>query len=169
LLAVVALNIHSDSAILYYTLVYSLATILSFGVLIAVMEARGIDDITSFNGLARQNPLLAGAMVLSMLSLAGIPPLAGFFGKYYLFRTALENGHLWLVIIAVINSLVGVYYYFRVMAAMFSREPVQDKIPMPAIYNAVLIAGMVLVLVLGLFPDMVTGILEGGSMGVAAR
>lgn len=160
LIGVVANNAHSDSAILYYTFVYSIATILAFAVLMLVMEEKGGNaEYTSFNGLARNNPLLAGVMCVAMLSLAGIPPLAGFFAKYYMFRTALENDYIWIVVIAVINSLIGVYYYFRVMVSMFSKEPDQEKVYVKASYQAVLIIGALLLLVLGIFPNLITEIL----------
>lgn len=160
LIGVLANNANSDSAILYYTFVYSIATILAFAVLMLVMEEKGGNaEYTSFNGLARNNPLLAGVMCVAMLSLASIPPLAGFFAKYFMFRTALENGYIWIVLIAVINSLIGVYYYFRVMVSMFSKEPDQEEIYVKGSYKAVLIVGALLLLVLGIFPNLITDIL----------
>jgi NADH-quinone oxidoreductase subunit N len=159
LMAIVSLNLHSDGAILYYTLAYSLATILAFGVLILVEEYAGNDDFTAFHGLAKKNPLLAFVLCVSMISLAGIPPLAGFFGKYYIFRTALENNMFWLVIIAIGNSLIGVYYYFKVMISIFqpgNEALYQEPLRINMIANVVLILGVITLIAIGVMPDMVT-------------
>jgi NADH-quinone oxidoreductase subunit N len=160
LIGVLALNEDSASALFYYTAAYSLSTIIAFAVLMRVEEARGDSDYESFHGLAKSNPLLAGLMTLALLSLAGIPPLAGFFGKYFLFATAIKNYYLWIVIIAVLNSLVGVYYYFKVIVAMYAKEPATERLPVKTSYLFVLIAAAAAVLILGLFPNLITGILQ---------
>ncbi len=160
LIAVTAMNNFSSSSIFYYALVYSIGTAVCFGVLIAVLESRGNDDYTSFHGMAWKNPLLTFCMTLGLLSLAGIPPLAGFFGKYYIFRTALESNHVWIVMLALINSLIGIYYYFRIIVSMFARESIaREDITVDLGYKSVLIVSTILLLVLGLFPDLVTGLI----------
>lgn len=160
LMGVLALNENAQSAMLYYTAAYSLATICAFAVLMLVEEAKGNSNYESFNGLARNNPLLAGVMTLGLLSLAGIPPLAGFFAKYFLFANSIENGYIWIVVIAVLNSLVGIYYYFRVIVAMFSKEAALEKININASYTFILVLAALAILGLGLFPNVVTGILR---------
>ena len=159
LMGVLALNEHAQSAMLYYTASYSLATICAFAVLMLVEKERGDSKYESFHGLARNNPIFAGIMTLALLSLAGIPPLAGFFGKYYLFQNSIENGYIWIVIIAVLNSLMGVFYYFRVIVAMFSKEPALEKIKVNASYTFILILAGLAIVILGLFPQLLTGIL----------
>jgi NADH-quinone oxidoreductase subunit N len=159
LMGVLALNEHAQSAMLYYTASYSLATICAFAVLMLVEKERGDSNYESFHGLARNNPLFAGIMTLALLSLAGIPPLAGFFGKYYLFQNSIENGYIWIVIIAVLNSLMGIFYYFRVIVAMFSKEPALEKIKVNASYTFILILAGLAIVVLGLFPQLLTSIL----------
>ena len=160
LIAVLALNGQSSSAILYYAIVYSIGTILAFGVLMMVTEAQGGDDYHSFAGMGRKNPLLGAVMAVAMLSLAGIPPLAGFFGKYFLFVNSMNSGYKWIVLVAVVNSCVGIYYYFHVMISMFTKEDSAPRVEIPFSYRAVLIIGCILLLVLGLCPEMVTGLLK---------
>lgn len=156
LLAVVAFSGFSAKAIIFYTAAYSVASITMFTVLINIMQQTGSDAIENFNGLGKKNPLLAVAMTIALLSLAGIPPTAGFFGKYYVFNAALNGGHYWLVIIGILASLVGVYYYFRIIIAMFFKPANNDN---PVIANgshqALLFITAVIILVLGLLPDLI--------------
>ncbi|MCX6352956.1 MAG: NADH-quinone oxidoreductase subunit N [Bacteroidetes bacterium] len=161
LIGVIAMNTHSANSIFYYTLVYSLASLVSFGVLMLVTQDNGGDDsYTAFKGLARNNPALAGLMTLAMLSLAGIPPLAGFFGKYYIFINAMENGYIYIVLIAVANSLVGIYYYFKVIVAMFAKDTAPTKIAVQPAYLFALVVAAALLFVLGIFPDWVSGLMN---------
>ena len=111
-------------AALFYLVVYAAANIGAFAVVAALeKEERGV-TIKDLAGLSERHPYLAGAMSLFMLSLAGIPPLAGFFGKFYVFAAALRSGCIWLVVIALLMSAVSVYYYLRVLVAMYmEKEP----------------------------------------------
>src|SRR5260370_9540340 len=131
-----AAGVQSGPAILYYLLGYAFTNLGAFSVIIR-LERRGVasDLISDFRGLAERQPLLAGAMTIFLLSLAGIPPLAGFVGKFYIFSSALHQGYVGLVIIAVLNSVVSAYYYFCVIAAMYMHEvggPVQRIRTRPA-------------------------------------
>jgi NADH-quinone oxidoreductase subunit N len=161
LLGILSMNNETPAVIFYYTFAYSLATISAFAVLMVVSAERGSDDYEAFNGLARRSPLLAGLMVIAMLSLAGIPPLAGFFAKYFVFSSALssnmnatDNSYLWLVLIAVVNSLIGVYYYFRVIVAIFTPDAdAEQTINVKLSYRIVLGCAAVLLLITGLFPN----------------
>ena len=129
LIALVAFNARSENAILFYSIAYSVATIAAFGILKLVAEQRGGDETyDAFNGLAHTNPLLAVVMTISMCSLAGIPLTAGFFGKFFIFTSAfdsnaLDQNLLWLIVIAILLATVGIYYYFRVVVAMFMKDP----------------------------------------------
>jgi NADH-quinone oxidoreductase subunit N len=111
------------SAALFYTTVYAITLIGAFGIVGVVRRETGGDNFSNFSGLASRSPLLAGCMAIFMLSLAGIPPLAGFFGKFYLFSAALHAGAnhalLWLVVIGLIGSFVSLYYYLLVLKAIF--------------------------------------------------
>jgi len=153
LLAILAINNFSAGAIFYYTLAYSVASITAFTALQNTFKLKNNDLIESFNGLAKRSPLLAFALTVSMLSLAGIPPTGGFFAKYAIFNTALNGGHLWLVIIAIVASLIGVYYYFKVIIASYFK-PADDEltIELSLQHKLVLIITTVITLALGLFP-----------------
>ena len=156
LMAILAMNQLSGKAIVYYTAAYSVASIAAFAVLNKIIITKGNDETDSFDGLAKNNPLMAFAMTLAMLSMAGIPPLAGFFAKYYIFTGVLSAGFIRLVIIALMGSLIGVYYYFRIIIAMYFKEAKEDNtIETSLIFKTVLIITSMLLLVLGLFPQLV--------------
>jgi NADH-quinone oxidoreductase subunit N len=154
ILGIVALNNTSAGALLLYSLSYSVVTIAAFGIIILVREVRHNDDIETFNGLARTNPYMAFTLTIAMLSLTGIPPLAGFTAKYYLFTTAMENGYLWLVILALLGSAVSAVYYFKPIIAMYLKEGNWPAIPVTRTYRIQLIAITVLTLLLGLVPSL---------------
>src|ERR1700741_835302 len=107
----------SVSAVLYYSLAYSIGSITAFTVLYNVIKSEG-DTFESFNGLAKRNPFAAVCMTIAMLSLAGIPVTAGFFAKYYVFTAMMTTSYKWLLIVAILTSAVGVYYYFKIIIAM---------------------------------------------------
>jgi NADH-quinone oxidoreductase subunit N len=158
LLAILAMNSSSASSLLFYTVAYSVSSITSFAVLLVVNKSVGSESIESFYGLARKNPLLAVVTVVAMLSLAGIPPTAGFFAKYYIFSAAIKSDLTSLVLIAVCGSLVGVFYYFRIIIAMF-REKESEAITLAPAYKAVLVLTTIAALVLGILPGFVAELL----------
>ena len=125
LLGVIAHTTQSLSALVFYVITYALASLGAFGVLGAI-EAEGIDRIEDLRGLSRRAPGLAFCLLIFLLSLAGIPPLAGFFGKFYIFSAALSAephlGLLWLVLVAVAMSAVSLYYYLRVLKQAYVAE-----------------------------------------------
>src|SRR5207253_5564083 len=126
LLGIIAGGREGFSATLFYTTIYSFTLIGAFGVVALVRRETGGDDLQNFAGLRARSPLLAGCMAVSMLSLAGLPPLAGFFGKFYLFSAALRagpnHGLLWLVVLALFGSLISLYYYLIVLKVIFVNE-----------------------------------------------
>lgn len=164
LLAVLSMNENSAGSVLYYAAAYSVSTIGAFAVL-TIIEGQGTEDkgqvsFESFSGLGKRNPLLAIAMCIAMLSLSGIPPLAGFFGKYYIFTSALQSGYIWLVLIAVLGSLIGVYYYFRVIIAMYLKESSDtSSIEVSILQKILLVITIALALLLGIFPDLIIGLI----------
>ena len=158
LIAVAALSGRSQEAIIFYSLSYTLATVAAFGVLIAVSDKKhNGDNFESFNGLASADPLCAAAMAVSMLSMAGIPLTGGFFGKFFVFSAALEKGLVWMLIVAVLMSAVGVYYYFKVIIAMYFRSGTAQKPQVSGLFRLVLLLCTAATLVLGLIPGL-TGI-----------
>jgi len=158
LMAIVSMNTSAPSALLFYAIAYSVSSIASFTILLMVSNSTGNDSIESFYGLGKKNPFLAVMTVISMLSLAGIPPTAGFFAKYYIFIAAMENHMIPLVLIAILGSLIGVFYYFRVIVAMF-RDGNETEISFAGRYKIVMIIAGILALALGVAPGIVTGLL----------
>lgn len=160
LIAVAAQTPQSGGAILFYSLAYSLATLTAFGVLMLVSEQKPLDGrpderYEAFNGLARRSPLLAFALAVSMLSLAGIPLTAGFWGKFFVFATAVDRGMTSLLVIAVLMSVVGIYYYFRVIIASYLHPGEGESIRIRPLYRVILVLTTVLTLLLGIMPDLV--------------
>jgi NADH-quinone oxidoreductase subunit N len=158
LLGLIAGGREGFSATLFYTTVYAFTLVGAFAVIALVRREAGGDDFAHFSGLSTRSPWLAGCMAVFMLSLAGIPPLAGFFGKFYLFSAALRfQGNynlLWLVALALFGSLISFYYYLMVLKAIFVDKagvtfapPQFDLLQRAAIG---LLAGIVLFL--GIFP-----------------
>lgn len=159
LLALLAANNYSNPAILFYTLAYSIGSIATFCIVSIIVNAKGDDGIHSFNGLGKTNPLLAGIMTIALLSLAGIPPTAGFFAKYYIFTSAFMAGHVGLVLIAIVASLIGVYYYFRIIIAMYFKEGSHQEVPLDINHKLLLIVIAFAIIALGLFPDCIVRLL----------
>jgi NADH-quinone oxidoreductase subunit N len=161
LIALVVMGASAQSVVFFYSAAYAAASLIAFSVLTAVMENKeGRESFESFKGLAKNNPLLALCMSVAMLSLAGIPPLAGFFGKYFLFATAIKDGYLWLVLVAIFNSLISLYYYLRVIVNMYSTSD-EDTPAFTRNYTliALLIILLAINLTLGFYPDLLMGLL----------
>jgi NADH-quinone oxidoreductase subunit N len=145
------------ASVLFYLLAYTVSTAGAFGALILCgsrgREAVSYDDLS---GLGKRHPAAALAFSLFLLSLAGIPPTAGFFAKWFVFRAAIDGGLYWLAILAFVNSVIGAYYYLRVLVFMYMREPAAGApiaVPMRSGYvTAALLVSAVLVLALGLTP-----------------
>lgn len=119
LLGVIGGNELGMASLVYYILVYIFSNLAAFGVVIAVSNASGKENIDDYNGLYKTNPGLSLVMMLALFSLAGIPPVAGFFGKFFLFTAAAEKGFFLLVLIAILNTIISLYYYLLVVKAMF--------------------------------------------------
>ena len=159
LIPVLALNELSASAIFYYTAAYSVASISAFAVLLGISQFNNEMPIDQYKGLAKNNPIMTTALVIAMFSLAGIPPLAGFFGKYFVFVTAMESNLNIAVLIAIAGSLIGIYYYFKPVIFAFNQEvPPIEKIKGNAAFNFVLFAGIIISLIIGIFPDLLANL-----------
>ncbi len=158
LMAVTALNQTSSGAILLYAAAYSLASIGIFTVL-NYMTAAGDENISALKGFSKSHPAGAALISLCVLSLAGIPPVAGFFAKYYIFYGALKSDLTWLVLVAVLSSLIGVYYYFRIIIAMYQPVENEPSFSVKGINFFVLLIAGLLSLALGIFPAWVIGLL----------
>lgn len=164
LIALTALSKPTQNAIVFYSVAYSLSTIVAFGVLMLVskektLEGQPDERYDAFNGLAKQNPFLAFVMTVAMLSLAGIPLTAGFWGKFFVFSSAADRGIIWVPAIAVLMSAVGIYYYFRVIIASYLKEGDIGEIRVAPFYKIVLILATVLTILFGLAPGLLEGLI----------
>jgi NADH-quinone oxidoreductase subunit N len=154
---------YGASAVMFYLLVYTVTNVAAFTVAIAFSSATGSDRLDDYAGLARREPLLALAFVFALLSLAGIPPLGGFVGKFYLFAAAMQKGYLWLVIVAALNSILSLYYYLLVLRRMYISEP---PLSSPPLRTAPSVKVVLLVTTVGIFW---LGILPGPVMSVISE
>jgi NADH-quinone oxidoreductase subunit N len=146
----------SVSAILYYSLAYSVGSIAAFTVLYNVSKAKDNANIEAFNGLGKRHPFMAACMVVAMLSLAGIPITAGFFAKYFIFSVMIGTTFKWLIILAILTSAVGVYYYFKVIIAMyFKQEDGEQEVTMETSHILLLALTTIFTLALGIVPKYV--------------
>ncbi|MDR3639197.1 MAG: NADH-quinone oxidoreductase subunit NuoN [Isosphaeraceae bacterium] len=154
---------HAESAgsVLYYLVVYGFSNLGAFAVAAWLARDKKTDNISDLNGLGFQNPALATCILLLMLSLIGMPPLAGFFGKLYMFMEALNEGKdvpgrltlLWLVALGLLNSVISAFYYVRVLKAMFLRHPEGGALGQPSsAISLPIVIGTFVVVVFGLFP-----------------
>ena len=147
--------------IFFYSLAYSVATVAAFGVLKLVADQRQREDYAGLAGLGRTNPLLAFVLTVAMLSLGGIPLTGGFFGKFFIF-TAVAQNNIWLVVFAVMMSMVGIYYYLRPVIAMYLRpaEPGSETpIVVDSFQSITLVILVAITLVLGILPGFLSGLL----------
>ena len=152
LFALYSINDLAKEGLLLYSVAYSLATIGIFAVLIKMSDY----TFDGFNGLAKTQPVLALATTVCLLSLAGIPLTAGFFAKYYMLASMVKaGGPIWLVMVAVLFAAVSVYYYFRVIQAMYFKEGDAETAPVTSLFKTVLLLLAALIILLGVFPSIV--------------
>ena len=157
LIAIIAMNSLGSASLLFYMLVYAFMIFGVFGIII-LMGREGNEnlELDNYSGLGFRYPLLALCMSIFLLSLGGMPPLAGFIAKFYIFQAALNEGYVILVVFAVLNSAISFYYYLKVIVYMYMREPAEEmQISMAPITILVIAIGMLGTLELGLFPGPV--------------
>jgi NADH-quinone oxidoreductase subunit N len=164
LLSILGLNPNSDKSLLFYSLAYSLATISAFGVLMVVSreklkDGRPDESLDVLNGLAKRSPFLAVVLAISMMSLAGIPLTAGFWGKFFVFTDAARSQYPWVLGVAILMSAVGIYYYFRPIIAAYTKCGEQQIITVKPYFSLVLIITTILTILLGILPNLVRGLI----------
>ena len=160
-----AADILGRSGLLFFLASYALTNLGAFIAIIAISNKLDSDQIGDYSGMGRRAPLLALGLTLCLISLIGMPPAAGFMAKFYIFSGAVQHGLLWLVIIAVINSVISAYYYLRVVKVMWLGEPVsEEKVPSSGALRVALSISCLGVLLLGVIPGFVMRLAE-----VAAR
>jgi NADH-quinone oxidoreductase subunit N len=159
LFAIVALGASSANSVFMYATAYSIASIIAFGALILVQQQSGSDNFESFNGLSKKNPFLALTLTIAMLSLAGIPLTAGFIGKFFMFSGAMKQYQLLLVIIAVVNAIISIFYYFRVIIAMYFRDAERVEVTVPVYYKLVLGLSALATILIGIYPAFLSSLI----------
>ena len=165
LMGVAALSSFSASGILFHLAGYAATNLAVFLCIVAYQNLTGREDIDGYEGLAQRAPFLALGLTTALFSLAGLPLLAGFTTKFYLFTAAASQGFLWLVALAVINSLVSLYYYLRVVRQIYIAAPENTaRLAVPALGNGVLAVLVALVVIVGVYPGPLVSIID-----VAAR
>jgi NADH-quinone oxidoreductase subunit N len=153
-------------AAMFYLIAYAAVTLGTFGVVMLV-SARGEEQtsIASYAGLGRRSPLLAGLMTIFLLSLAGIPPTAGFIAKVVVFNAALSVGHWPLVLLGVLASVVAAFFYLRVIVYMYMRGPKAEQEEDPSLMPRIaLVVPATLTLAFGIFPGLIAGLIEKASV-----
>ena len=132
LLALMSGNDTGRGAVLFYLLTYAVTNLGAFGIITVLEQAdRPNDQVRDYAGLWNERPGLAALMAIFLLSLGGFPPFGGFIAKWYIFTASMEAGYTWLAIIGVLASVVGAYYYLRIIKIMYFDEPVARFQPMP--------------------------------------
>ncbi|MCW5875004.1 MAG: NADH-quinone oxidoreductase subunit N [Anaerolineales bacterium] len=150
LLGVVAASELGVASVVYYLLVYVVTNLASFGIVVIVWHAVGSDEIADYSGLSRRSPMLALVMLLAFLSLAGIPPLGGFIAKVLVFAAAVEANLVWLAVLGVLNSIIGLYYYLIVLKEVYLGQPTSEEpIAVAPAHGVAIVASILLVLLLG--------------------
>src|SRR5712671_1670966 len=171
LMGVVAGTARGVSAMLIYILIYSFMQLGAFAVVVMLRRRDVIgDELKDFSGLSSRNPLAAFAMLLFMLSLGGIPPTAGFMGKFWLFGAAVDAGYVWLAVIGVLNSAISLYYYIRLVVFMYLKKETMGSEPIasPSLTFALVVA-VAATIVLGIYPRLLFEVAEASArtLGIA--
>lgn len=156
LISILVADDSAGSTILFYGVAYALASFVCFSVIMGVEYASGSQEIEVFNGLSKKNPLLSLVMTVGTLSLAGIPLTAGFFAKFYILSSAVDSGYAWLALIAIVNAIIGIYYYFKVIIAMYFKEATKPfEVEASIGFKAILISCIILIVFYGIFPNQI--------------
>jgi len=152
LIGLVTLSQDGSGATMFYLLMYVFTNIAAFGVIILISNATKSDDLKDLSGLNRRSPFLALVMLFAILSLGGIPPTAGFFGKFFLFKAAVDAGLWWLALIGILMAFVGLYYYLSIIKYMYLYRSEEDDVPIPVSRGAQigLVISVLLIIYLGI-------------------
>jgi len=145
-------SLQGSGAVLYYLASYLFTNLGAFLIIVIFSNASNSDEISDFDGLAQKSPLLAAAMLLCLMSLAGIPPLAGFFGKFLLINSTVQSGLVWLAFIGAVNVIISLYYYLMIVKRMYIHEPAEARgIPLSLGARLGIYASMTGIIGLGVF------------------
>ncbi len=126
-----ALSLLGVASVVFYLIVYVVTNLAAFGVVAAVGRVTGSDEIASYSGLSRRSPWLALALLVAFLSLAGMPPFGGFVIKFSVFAAAVQANMIWLAVVGVLNSIIGLYYYLTVLKYVYLYRSEDENKPLP--------------------------------------
>jgi NADH-quinone oxidoreductase subunit N len=158
------------SAVLFYIVIYTVMNLVAFSVVLSLIrKGDSRVHLEDYAGLGRKAPFAAAALSLALISLAGIPLTGGFIGKFYLFSAAIQRGYVGLAVVAVLNSVVSVFYYFRLMVYMYMREPGEEAPspePISRPVQAIIGIGLILILFLGIHPDQILALAGYSSLAL---
>jgi NADH-quinone oxidoreductase subunit N len=170
LIGIVAATPRGIAATLIYLMIYTFMQLGAFAIIVMMRRQDIIgDELKDLSGLHARHPLAAFAMLLFMLSLGGIPPTAGFMGKFWLFGAAIEAGYVWLAVIGVLNSAVSLYYYVRIVVFMYLRKETTGSEPtMSPALGFTLAVAVVATIVLGVYPRLLFEVAESSARTLAA-
>jgi NADH-quinone oxidoreductase subunit N len=153
-------NNSSPNVLFYYATSYSIAGLAIFAVILYVMHHKENETIDNFNGFGKSHPVLAAVVTTSLLSMAGIPILSGFFAKFFLLTQVIQTGWIILVVIAIISSIISVGYYFKIILAMYTKESTTSLVKVPLVYQVVAILLLIVNIAIGLMPNLVLNIIS---------
>jgi NADH-quinone oxidoreductase subunit N len=170
LVGIVANSSLGMNAVLFYLVIYAAMNLVAFSVILSLSRKGDIGvNLDDYAGLGRTAPFAAAALSLALTSLAGIPLTGGFIGKLYIFSSAIQSGNIGLAIIGVLNSLVSVFYYFRLMVMMYMREPGVESAAPETIgwpLQVIIALGLIAILWLGMFPDQILALAGSSNLAI---
>ncbi|MES0340349.1 MAG: NADH-quinone oxidoreductase subunit N [Anaerolineales bacterium] len=151
MIGLVALSSFGTASVIFYLIGYVVTNIAAFAVVILFARSAGSDEIVDYAGMSRRSPWLALVLLIALLSLGGMPPLAGFVAKFYVFAAAVESGWIWLAFVGVLNAIIGLYYYMTILKVVYLyRSEDEDKpIAIPRSYALVLVICVIAILAIG--------------------
>ncbi|SEJ02004.1 NADH dehydrogenase subunit N [Propionispira arboris] len=162
-----AANPAGVKGMLVYAVLYMVANVGAFAVTLAVYNQCGSDDIEDLSGLSQKSPLLAVVMTVSLMSMAGLPPMAGFVGKMYIFMAIADSGYLWLAILGLVMSMISVYYYILVVRAMYSNAVKDQQIfTMSGSLRIVALLSLIATLFIGIYPAPLATLANAAAMAL---
>jgi NADH-quinone oxidoreductase subunit N len=149
---------NTGADLLFYSLAYAISSLVAFTIIIHVENKAGSDNVDAFNGLAKVNPLLSLLLTVSLISLAGIPLTGGFFAKFNILKVSYNSGFYFIVLGAIVNAIIGIYYYFKVIIAIYFK-PSSDTKAQPILLGPLnlflLVVAAILIVQLGVYPEWV--------------
>jgi NADH-quinone oxidoreductase subunit N len=150
LIGVVAVSTLGAASVVFYLVAYAVTNLAAFGVVVLFARTAGSDEIDDYAGLSRRSPGLALAMLIALLSLAGMPPLAGFVGKFYVFAAAVQSGLIWLAFVGVLNAIIGLYYYLTVLKVIYLYRSEEEDVPIKVAGASALALGLCSLAIIGI-------------------